>query len=368
MATVGSTAPVDCGYVPLVQIWRGDLVESIHHGAVAVVDSSGGSIAAIGDPRCVTFLRSAAKPAQVLPLIASGAVKRFGFNAAEIAIMTGSHGGEPFHLKTVRSILNKIGLDSSALQCGVQEPMHRPTARAMTAAGEIPTPLHNNCSGKHAGILALAVHRGDPIDSYLDPAHPVQAGIRKVIEELAGIEAGEIATALDGCSAPTFAMSLRQAALLYARLADPGEGGGAHRVAASRALEAMRAHPEMVAGTDRMETLLMQTGHHRVVAKIGAEGFYALALEIHGRGVGVALKIADGNEKRSRDCAVLECLRQIDAIPPEAAARLESRFAGAILNHRGMKVGRIVADFRMARGARAEAAAPPGGRWNRRVL
>ncbi|MGH2668798.1 MAG: asparaginase, partial [bacterium] len=204
------------GYVPLMEVWRGETVESVHYGAIAVVDAAGRMVAAAGDPGETTYLRSAAKPAQALPLLESGAAERFGLDDRDIAVIIGSHGGEPFHLDAVRSILRKIGLEDAALQCGAHAPYHRPSARALRAAGASPTALHNNCSGKHAGMLALAVHLGAPVASYLDPDHPVQILIRARIETLAGLPAGGARTAVDGCSAPTFAMPLRSAARLYA--------------------------------------------------------------------------------------------------------------------------------------------------------
>jgi L-asparaginase II len=346
------------GYVPMVEVRRGGIAESLHNGAIAVVDSSGCLLASVGDPDCVTFIRSAGKPAQLLPLIASGAVERFGLQEAHLAVMMGSHGGEPFHLDAVREILARIGLDESALQCGTHEPLHRPTAMALRAAGREPTVLHNNCSGKHAGLLALAVHRGEPVERYLDPTEPLQIDIRGVIERLAGLPHAGVRTALDGCSAPTFAMSLRSAALLYARLSSPRDEGGEYGPVIRTALAAMRACPAMVGGTDRLETALMSEGRHGLIAKIGAEGFFALGFERQGRGVGIALKIGDGDMKRARDCATLECLRQLELLPPEVAATLSTRFIPPILNHNGRKVGELTPCFNLEPDRRDGARAP----------
>lgn len=339
-----------CGYVPMVEVRRGGIAESLHHGAIAVVDSTGHLLASVGDPDCVTFIRSAGKPAQILPLLSSGAVERFGFEQRHLAVMMGSHGGEPFHLETVSEILARIGLDESALKCGTHEPLHRPTAIALRASGLEPTVLHNNCSGKHAGLLSLAVHRGEPVDSYLNPSEPLQADIRGVIERLAGIARGGVRTALDGCSAPTFAMSLRAAALLYARLISPHDEVDDHAAAIGRALAAMRACPEMVGGTDRLESELMRVGRHRLIAKIGAEGLFAVGFERQGKGVGIALKIADGDMKRARDCATLECLRQLDLLTPDLLDELSSRFCSKILTHNGRAVGDLEPCFRLSSG------------------
>jgi L-asparaginase II len=333
------------GYVPLVEVWRGATVESVHDGAVAVVDSTGRLRAAVGDPGTVTFLRSSAKPAQALPLIEGGVVERFGLSDAEIALIAGSHGGEPFHVEAVRSILSKIGLDETALQCGAHPPLYRPAAEALRAAGTAPTALHNNCSGQHSGMLALAVHLGTPIETYLDLDHPVQRRIHTALESIAGLEPGAEETGVDGCSAPALPMPLRHAALIYARLTDPGETIGRSRPAARRVVQAMRDHPEMVAGTDRLCTALMRASHSGLVAKIGAEGFYGLGYEQDGRGVGIALKIGDGNDQRARNTATIEVLRQLGVIPAQTAMDLTERFVGAVRNHRGLVVGRVGSVF-----------------------
>ncbi|SRR5712692_4293909 len=355
----------DPGYVPLVEVWRGDTVESVHFGAIAVVDAAGRTIGAAGDPETVTFLRSAAKPAQVLPLLESGAAERFGFTDEEVAVMIGSHGGEPFHVKTVRSILSKIGLDEGALQCGAHAPSYRPAAQDLRRRGRVPTAIHNNCSGKHAGMLALAVHLGAPVATYLEASHPVQRRIRATVEALAGLEPGGTRTATDGCSAPNFAMPLGRAARMFARLVASARTASGPRAAsvertaadaapaddlvaaARRAVEAMRRHPEMIAGTDRLCTTLMQTIGHALIAKIGAEGFYGLGYEHEGTGIGIALKIADGDGQRARFSAALETLRQLGLLDQEAAAALRSRFVGDIRNHRGLTVGRVETVFHL---------------------
>jgi L-asparaginase II len=331
----------DNGYRPLVKVWRGEIVESVHHGAVALADDSGRIVSRHGDPGIVTYLRSAAKPAQILPLLASGAADRFGFSEAEIAIMIGSHGGEPFHVETVRSILARLGLDEEALQCGAHPPYHKPSARALRQAHQQPGALHNNCSGKHAGMLALAVHLGAPVETYLEESHPVQQRIRGAIATLTGVAPGAIVTATDGCSAPNFAVPLGAAAALFARLVAPHALPADLREAAGRATRAMRRHPEMVAGTERLCTALMQAGSHGLIAKIGAEGFYGLGYTRDGRGYGLALKVADGDGERARPTAVIAALRAVDVIDEATAADLLERFVGPLRNHRGIVVGRV---------------------------
>ncbi|HYV84494.1 MAG TPA: asparaginase [Patescibacteria group bacterium] len=336
---------------PMVEVWRGERVESLHHGAAVLVDDAGGVVAALGDPGLATYLRSSAKPAQVLPVILSGAAERFGFTESEIAVMIGSHGGEPFHLEAVRSILKRAGIGEEALQCGAHPPFYRPAARALRLAGQEPSALHNNCSGKHAGMLALAAHLGAPIGTYLEPGHPVQQRILEVVARLAGVAAGSIGTAVDGCSAPTFAIPLEAAATLYARLlapeALPEDLGRASR----RAVAAMRRYPEMVAGTERLCTDLMRQGGDGLIAKIGAEGFYGLGYVRGGRGFGLAIKISDGDGDRARPTAAIDALRQLGVLTGPAADEILARHVGPIRNHRGLVVGRVRSCFALAPGA-----------------
>lgn len=334
-------------YVPLVEVRRGGTVESVHFGVIAVVAASGQALRSVGDVRAVTFLRSAAKPAQVLPLLESGAAEAFGITDEEIAVMAGSHGGEPFHVEAVRSILAKIGLSEKALLCGAHPPYHRPSAEALRGRGEAPQAVHNNCSGKHAGMLALAVHLRAPVATYLERDHPVQVRIRAAVERLAGLEAGASEVAVDGCSAPNFAMSLGQAALLYARLVDPGPAAQEHGPAARRVVAAMRRHPRMVAGTDRLCTTLMLAVERHLIAKIGAEGFIGLGYENAARGVGIAVKIADGDGQRARFSVALETLLQMGVLPQADAERLRARFVGDVLTQRGATVGRILTTFHL---------------------
>ena len=324
-----------------MEVRRGDLVESVHAGGIAVADASGRVLLAHGDPSAVTFLRSAAKPAQVLPLLASGGRERFRLSETEIAVMIGSHGGEPMHVEAVRSILDKIGLPESALQCGAHAPFHRPSSQFLREAGRRPSALHNNCSGKHAGMLALSLLLGAPHERYLEESHPAQQRIRQAVGVLAGVDPDAIPTAIDGCSAPTFALSLQDAATLYARLLDPAGLPADLRAAASTVVEAMRRHPEMVAGTDRLCTDLMRAGEGGLIAKIGAEGFYGLAWSEDGQARGASLKIGDGDSDRARPAAVLALLRARGVLPAAAAETLADRHAPPLRNHRGLLVGRV---------------------------
>ncbi len=352
------------GHVPLVAVWRGDTIESVHHGVIVATDPGGRVVAAAGDPETVTFLRSAAKPFQVIALIESGAADRFGFTNRQIAVMAGSHAGEAVHLAEVRSILDRIDMDESALQCGAHAPFHRPTARELRRRGDEPSVLHNNCSGKHAGMLAFARHIGAPAGDYLDLDHPVQRRIREVIELFAGVPAGAARPATDGCSAPTFALPLRQQARMFARMLDPGSAPPDLGGAARRIVEAMRAHPDMVAGSDQPCTALMQATRETFIAKIGAEGVYGLGWATAAGGdragsprapgqrtgagpCGLAVKIADGDGSRARISATLEALDQLEVLPAAAIASLRGRFVEELHNHRGLRVGHVATVFKL---------------------
>src|ERR1051326_8205993 len=204
--------------VPLVEVTRGALVESRHRGFIAVANAEGEVLASLGEITARTYYRSAAKPFQPIPLIASGAADHFKLTPRELAVIIGSHSGEAVHVGTVAAILSKIGLDETALQCGAHPPFDEATARMLKAEGKQPTALHHNCSGKHAGMLALARFLGEPIENYLDPLHPVQMRIRRVLARFADVPMEEIAIAIDGCSAPVFGLSIKAMARSYARL------------------------------------------------------------------------------------------------------------------------------------------------------
>ncbi len=326
----------------LVEVWRGGRVESEHRGAIAVVEAGGKLIAHVGDVDLVSYLRSSAKPFQLLPLVESGAADRLGLTETELAVIAGSHAGEPRHVMAVQSILNKIGLPDAALQCGIHAPFNADAAKALRAAGREPSVLHNNCSGKHSGMLAQAVDRGLSTHDYLDPQHPVQVAIRRRLAELGGLTFDEIGVGVDGCSAPCFAMPLRAAALAFARLA-AGREDGLRRVA-----RAMLDHPEMVSGEGRLDTDLMRAVPGRVISKGGAEGYHGLGvIRPDGSALGIALKIADGDGKRGGNPVVIETLRQLGVLNDEALSKLESYHTWPITNHRGLEVGEVKTNFKL---------------------
>ncbi|HSD83104.1 MAG TPA: asparaginase [Anaerolineae bacterium] len=334
----------------LVEVWRGGRLESEHCGAIAVVDATGKLIAHAGDVDLISYLRSSAKPFQLLPLVESGAADRLGFTDAELAVIAGSHAGEPRHVAAVQSILNKIDLPDTALQCGIHVPFNAEAAKALRSANREPSVLHNNCSGKHSGMLAQAVDRGLSTHDYLDPQHPVQESIRRRLAELGGVTLDEIGVGVDGCSAPCFAMPLRAAALAFARLADAGskmQHAGLGRIA-----RVMMNYPEMVSGEGRLDTDLMRAVPQRVVSKGGAEGYHGLGvIRPNGSALGIAIKIADGDGKRGGQPVVIETLRQLGVLNDEALAKLKSYHTWKITNHRGLAVGEVKANFQMMRDA-----------------
>ncbi len=331
----------------LVDVTRGGRVESEHRGALAVVNANGKLIAHVGDVDLVSYLRSSAKPFQLLPLVESGAADRFGFTDAELAVMAGSHSGEPRHVAAVQSILNKIGLSEDALQCGVHVPFNADSAKALRAAGREPTAVYNNCSGKHASMLAQAVDRSLSTQDYLDPQHPVQVTIRQRLAELGGIMFNEIDVGVDGCSAPCFAMPLHAAALAFARLADAAAGAGEEGL--GHVARVMMEYPEMVAGEERLDTDLMRAAPQRVVSKGGAEGYHGIGIVVKDSpALGVAIKIADGDGKRGGNPVVIEVLRQLGVLDDAALAQLKSYHTWPITNHRGLEVGEVRANFRLA--------------------
>ena len=339
---------------PLVEVRRGRVVESRHRGHVAALDGDGRLVAQIGEPDTVTYLRSSAKPFQAVPVLTSGAAERFGFDQTELAVACGSHSGEDVHASTVARMLEKIGLDESFLKCGTHEPFDAGVAARLRERGESPGVLRNNCSGKHTGMLALAVHLGARPEEYDHADSPVQRAILRAVSLFSGLQEEEIAVGTDGCGVPVFGMPVRAMALMYARLcAPPAEFDDATRNACARITGAMTAHPEMVGGTrERFDTEVMRACAGRVVSKIGAEGVYTagvLPSENWPRGLGLAFKIEDGEDRRARSTIAIESLRQLSVLNRDAQKTLTPYASFPVRNHRGENVGEICASFKLRR-------------------
>jgi L-asparaginase II len=328
-------------YVPLVAVMRGGRTESIHSGAIAVATADGRVVASTGDAGAPPFLRSSAKPFQVIPLIESGAADRFGLTPPEIAVAVASHHAQPMHVEAASSILRKIGLGESDLMCGTHEPVNREAARALKAAGREPTPIHCNCSGKHAGMLAVCVHRGWSTRGYIDRSHPLQQEMFRVVADYTGLDAETIPFAVDGCSLPTFSVPLGTMAAGFARLFEPSGVPPGRASAAARAIEAVRAHPLMIGGDGSVDCELIAAARVPLLAKLGAEGYFGMAWLKDGKGYGAVLKIADGSMGRARDAAVLAIARRFGLLPAEALEALVARHLPPVTNNRGETVGEI---------------------------
>jgi L-asparaginase II len=325
-------------------VLRNGLPESWHFGAAAVATPEGRLVARLGDPEgaaTATFLRSAAKPFQALPLLLAGGAERFGLDDADVALLCASHSGGPEHAARAAALLAKGGFTAADLLCGVHTPLGREEARRLREEGTAPTPLHNNCSGKHAGMLLACRLLGFPKEDYVDTSHPLQRLILGHVARLTGVPPEEIGVGVDGCGVPCFRLPVAAAARGYAALADPAAAGLPADLAAAvrRAIGAMAAAPEMVAGRGRFTTRLIATAGGRVVGKEGAEGFYAVAV----RGpvaLGIALKVADGGE-RCRDGAVLDLLRQVGSLSGEELAALDDLYRPVVRNCREIAVGEV---------------------------
>jgi L-asparaginase II len=308
-------------HTPILELKRGAICESLHFGSIAVVDSHNKLWAQHGDPNIVTFLRSSSKPFQALPLIENGGPEFWHLSKKEIAITCASHTGTDDHVATIEAVHHKIGVEEPHLLCGSHPPIDPDAAYILRQRNQKPTQTHHNCSGKHSGMLALARLLDHPIHDYINPNHPIQIQILQSFSEMCGIDQEEIIIGTDGCSAPNFAIPLRNAALGFARLCDPAPYLKSERANACQTLtDAMTTHPDMVSGPGRFDTRLMQVAQGKIISKGGAEGYQCLgilpkAIDPDSPGIGIAIKISDGDSKnRARPAVALEILRQLGAL------------------------------------------------------
>jgi L-asparaginase II len=319
----------------IVEVVRGSIVESQHPVSAAVMDAGGGMRAFVGDPERHTFFRSSAKPLQALPVVEDGAYHRFGLTAEELALCCGSHSGSRRHVEVADSILTKIGLDAEALACGPHAPYDAHARRDLAEAGLEPGRLHNNCSGKHAGMMALArAHGWDPA-GYERPEHPVQGRLLTEITRWTGLPYESVSLATDGCGVVCYGLSLASMAAAFARLAAAARWGDEGPAAV---VGAMTEHPEMVAGEGRLCTALMRHTEGRFFAKAGAEGIYCVG--VPGAELGIALKVEDG-ANRAVGPALLAVLQQLDLLSAEDVGALDSFAYPVLQNTRGEPVGHI---------------------------
>jgi L-asparaginase II len=321
----------------LLQVRRGAHVESIHRGAWALVDREGRSLEGAGDADLSVYARSSVKCLQALPLVESGAADAAGYAASDLALALGSHSGEAIHTEGVATILARLALDDGALQCGAQVPTDPATRRALAAAGEAPTPLHNNCSGKHAGFLALARHLGADPAGYLTPEGPVQARVREAVGEMCGEDPASLEYATDGCSAPTWRLPLRALGRAFARVANPDREGDARRDACGRVLDAAAEHPALLAGTHgRLCTEILGATGGRLFPKVGAEAVYAVG--VRGGDVALVIKVDDG-AFRAVHALVVHLLRRLELCTPEEGEALAHWVDAPLKNWAGREVG-----------------------------
>lgn len=322
----------------LLEITRGPLVEEVQRGHLAVVDADAHVLASLGEPRqAVTYWRSSAKPFQAMVLVTSGAAAAFHFESEDLAICSGSHNGEPVHTARVEHVLALAGRGPGDLECGAHPPLDQATTVALQRSGTAPTVLHSNCSGKHAGMLAIATHLGAATEGYGRADHPVQRLVLETVCRFADLAADEVVIGIDGCGVPCFGLSVERMALAFARLMRPDGLPLADQRAALAIRTAMLAHPHLVAGTGRLDTDLMRAGGGRVVAKGGASGVLCVGVE---DGVGIAVKLESGPRQPGFAAPiVIETLRRLGALGDAELAELESHARPAVRNVAGDVVG-----------------------------
>ncbi|MEA3327458.1 MAG: asparaginase [Chloroflexota bacterium] len=339
----------DC--VPLVEVSRGDIVESVHYGAFCIVDSRGKEIASEGNPELMTYPRSSMKPFQALPFIERGGDSAFNFTGQEIAIMCASHAGTDLHTAVIKKMHEKIGISEADLACGASWPHDAQTRLMMKMAGEKPSPLRHNCSGKHTGMLAHACLRGLDKENYLDPNHPVQVTIRQVLGEMVGLAPDEMPLGIDGCSAPVYGIPLRAMAQAVASLADPIKLDPVRREACNKITMAMMNNPVMIAGEGMFDTELMTRLSGKVFSKGGAEGYQIVGImpgviEEGSPGIGIAVKIADGDHKsRARSCVILTILSTLGVLSEKDLEQMTAFGCIPIYNARQLVVGQVRPGF-----------------------
>ena len=334
----------------LAKVIRGETVESVHRGHLIAVDGDAKVHLEIGDPETVTYFRSASKPFQAMPFITSGAADEFGYTPEEIALACASHSGEPMHVRVVASMLEKAGLSETDLMCGLHLPFNEEESERLLRANETVTQLYNNCSGKHAAMLAFANHINADTDRYLQCKHPIQQAILKTISIFCEVPEGEVAIGIDGCCAPNFAVPLSAMARgclnLVAHKADFADEDV--RSAAKHIVDAMLEHPELIGGTERLDTILMKAAPGKFISKVGADGVWlcgVLPCDKYPKGLAIALKIEDGDDKRARPVVAVEVLKRLGVLPDDGLSELSHM---PINNRRGDLVGRVEAYLELA--------------------
>jgi L-asparaginase II len=326
-----------------ILVYRGEYVESTHDVHIAVVDNEGKLLYSYGDPNRLTFPRSSMKPFQAVPLIETGAAEAFGYSPAELSLSCASHSGESFHRESVLNIMSRIQLEEEALQCGTHIPRDIESYKQLVREGKELTPVFSNCSGKHSGMLATAVHMNEDIASYREVNHPVQQRILNAIEEVCGFPKENIQLSVDGCGVPVHRLPLYNAALGFARLANPAGIASKERTGTLLTIRnAMMEYPEMVGGTKRFDTDVMNAFKGNIVAKAGAEAVQCIG--VVDKGIGIAAKVEDGTA-RATSVVIMEVLKQLGIGDEHLFNLLEEYVNGPVFNARNDKIGVIKASF-----------------------
>jgi len=322
----------------LLEITRGPLVEEVQRGHLAIADARGTALASLGDPDHErTYWRSSAKPFQSMALVTSGAAEAFGFAPEDLAVCSASHNGEEVHVSRVAHVLALAGNSPEDLRCGAHPPLDPASAAALQRAGVAPSALHSNCSGKHAGMLALAKHLGAPTQGYRRPDHPVQRLILETVCRFTGLRSDEVAIGVDGCGVPCFGISVTRMAIAFARVMRPDGLPLADQQAAAAVRGAMMSHPYLVGGAGRFDTDVMRVAGGRILVKGGASGVLCAGLE---SGVGVALKLESGPRHLGSGAPIiLEALRALGAIGDAERSGLAAHAYPPVLNVAGDTVG-----------------------------
>jgi L-asparaginase II len=334
-------------YLPLVEFTRGAIVESIHCGVVVVSDHAGNILFKIGDENLITYLRSTAKPLQVLALLEHPEAAHYHFEDDEIAIMCASHSGTDEHVAVLKKLQEKVSIDENDLQCGTHLPFDRITANQVVRGETRLSTLQHNCSGKHSGMLALAKLLAEPKESYLSPDRPTQQLILQTCGEMLDVPFSRFEMGIDGCSAPVFAVPMRNAAQAYARLCQPDHLTPRRMHACRCVTRAMMAHPFLVAGPERFDTAVMQSLPGKLIAKTGAEGFFGIgimpdSIKPGSPGIGIMVKICDGDLKeRARPVVCMTILRHLGLLTPDVETLLKTYDRGNISNWRDIAVGEV---------------------------
>ncbi len=322
----------------LVEVTRGDMVESRHRGSFAVTDTQGRVVLQAGDIETLVYPRSAIKPLQALALVETGAADAFQVCERELALACASHNGEPGHTRTAADWLARIGLGPEDLECGAHLPFYEDAAQTLIRDGEQPSTLHNNCSGKHVGFLTLAKHLGVPTKGYIGYSHPVQQTILGIQEMMTGIDLRAAPRGIDGCGIPQYGAPLGNLALAMARFADPSDQPERRQQAVARIHKAVTRNPFMLAGSGRFCTRVIEAAKGKLLLKTGAEGVFMAALPEFG--LGIALKAEDG-ATRAAEVMMGALLQRMEALDTRQCEALQDLFTPSIINRAGLRVGEV---------------------------